>query len=613
MTKKRIFTYIFPSYLLLIVLPIAIISWIFSQVMYESYLDMVKDKLESSAFCMRPVMQDKLKSMEEEGINQLLKKLANDTLMRITVIDVDGVVLAESSRSAMDMENHANRPEIISAINGKAAFSSRYSSTLAKETMYYAIPLMKNEELVAVLRTSVSLNSLDRALQSTYFKIITIGVIIALVAIGTAFIISRKLSDPLEKLKNNAGSLAEGDFSFTPLRSNITEIFELSTSMNIMSDSLQERINEINEQKNELKLILGNMREGVIAIDLDDNIITINSAAKQILNTNTPVAVTNISDNKFEYSVRSGSAIADDNTKLHSFKETVRAHALHEFADNLLAVNQSMTRKIELIGLQNKIIDIHGTVLRDHKSETIGVLLVLNDITQVVQLENMRKNFAANVSHELKTPLTAIKGAVETLIEGAMDSPEDARKFLAIISKHSDRLTSLINDTMSLSKIEQETEHKILRKDRIKLKDAILTSVDVCREKAESKSVALEIDCQNRITLNVNAMMIEQALVNLIDNAIKFSPENDTVVISVSSTQKFVTIRVTDHGCGIPEKYLPHLFERFYRVDKGRSRQNGGTGLGLAIVKHIAQSHDGTVSVKSILDKETTFSIKLPV
>lgn len=613
MAKKRIFIYIFPAYLWIIVLSIGAITWIYSRVMYQSYKDMVKEKLEASAYSMCPLIQNKLKPDENAQLNKLLKELAEETKLRITVIDADGVVLAESSRVASDMENHANRPEIKSAIKGKAAFSTRYSATLTKDTMYLAVPILGNGKPVAVLRTSVTLHSLDRALKTTYTNIITFGVLVGLIAIATAYVIARKLSEPLEKLKNNASILSEGDFSFKPLRSNITEIDELSSSMNTMSDSLQNQIKEISDQKNELKLILGNMMEGVIAIDMDDTIITFNVAAKQILNTNNPLAEIG-NENKIEHAFLGGAGInLEDTGSLHSFKETVRIEAMHKFVADLLKENKYLRRKIELIGLQNKIIDVHGAVLRDQNGDTMGVLLVINDITQITQLENMRKNFAANVSHELKTPLTAIKGAVETLLEGAVKSPKDADKFLKIIEKHSERLTALINDTMSLSRIEQEAEQQALNKGRSQLKEAITTATDLCREKAETKNVSFKIDCSEKIELNVDGQMLEQALVNLIDNAVKFSPENDLVAVSASSTAKFVTIRVTDHGCGIPQKHIPFLFERFYRVDKGRSRQDGGTGLGLAIVKHIAQSHEGTVSVESIPNTETTFSIKLPI
>lgn len=600
---------------MVIVISIAVITWMFSHLMYNSYLDMIRNKLESSAISMRPMILNKLGSDTDFGLNKVLRQLAKETAIRITVIDAEGVVLAESSHNVSDMENHANRPEIISALKGEPAYSTRYSSTLTRDTMYYAAPLIKQGKPVAVLRTSVTLNSLNRALHATYYNIIMIGVIVALAAIGTAFIISRKISEPLEKLKNNASKLAEGDFSFQPLHSNITEIDDLSASMNFMSDSLQARINEINEQKNELKIILSNMLEGVIAVDLEDNIITINSAAKQILNTNIPMADATASANKFENSLIVGKTpeISEESKGNQSFKQTVRTEALHDFVKDLLSENKFLNRQIELFGLQKKIIDIHGAVLRNQTGGTIGVLLVLNDITKISQLENMRKNFAANVSHELKTPLTAIKGAVETLLEGAMDSPEDAHKFLNIIEKHSERLASLINDTMSLSRIEQETEQQTLRKERIKLKDALTTAVEYCREKAEPRNVVFKIDCKDNIMLNVNSQMLEQALVNLIDNAVKFSPEGDIVTISASSSSKFVTIRVADHGCGIKENHIPHLFERFYRVDKGRSRQDGGTGLGLSIVKHIAQSHEGTVRVESIPDIETTFSITLPI
>ncbi len=615
MPKKRILSCIFPAYLAIILISIGSIVWIFSRMMYNSYLEMVRERLSASAFSMRHSVAAMVGDRRLEALSTHIREIAAVNKMRITVVADDGEVIAESTMDPLYMENHIGRPEVKSALEGKPSFETRYSGTITKETLYFAIPLENGAPVRHVLRVAVTIESVDRALSPVIGHVVLFSIFVAVVALGMAFFIAKKLSLPIERLKISATELAKGNFSTMPPHSSIAEIDELAEAMISMSGSLQDTIRKLREQRNELKLILGNMREGVIAVDMDDKVITINSAAKQILNTGIPLAPAADKKSKIQNSIN-GIAVsvqmASNGEDSFSFRQLVRIEAMHEFVEDILRENMFLQRRIELVGMQNKIVDIHGAVLRNQHGDAIGVLLVINDITQITQLESMRKNFAANVSHELKTPLTAIKGAVETLLEGAVASPKDAEKFLRIIAKHSDRLNALINDTMSLSRIEQLAEEHLITRDRVRLAEVISTSTDLCREKAEKRKVSFKIDCRESIELNANTQMLEQALVNLIDNAVKFSPENGLVTVSAGHDRQCVTIKVADNGCGIPVEHLPRIFERFYRVDKGRSRQDGGTGLGLAIVKHIAQSHQGSVSVESVPNVRTTFTLRMP-
>jgi len=468
--------------------------------------------------------------------------------------------------------------------------------------------------VIAVLRTSFFLDTLHRFIKKTYSHIIGLALVVAAVAIFISYVISKKISNPLEKLKSTAAEFAKGEFKVKSPDSSILEIKELSDSMNTMSKALQDNINEITQQKNDLKLILSSMFEGVIAIDLDDKIITINSAAKKILNTNVPLSSSDSGKNRFENALFYPDQRGDDERDEHnsSFRTTIRNTEIHQLIDEILKNGNPINRKIEMMGLHSKIIDVYGAVLRNPARDTIGVLLVVSDITQISQLENMRKNFASNVSHELKTPLTAIKGAVETLIDGAIQDEDDAGKFLRIIYKHSERLNTLINDIMSLSKIEQEKVQEGAEFTSCSIEQVLETALEICQDKADNDHVKIEISCDDNLNVSGNEQMLEQVFVNLIDNAVKFSPENEKVSVQASFENDWVSISVTDHGCGIPDKHLSRLFERFYRVDKGRSRQQGGTGLGLSIVKHIVNSHKGTVEVVSDPGKETVFTVKLP-
>ena len=611
---KKVFTYIFPSTLIVILFAITAVTWLFSDFFRDYYLKMSQERLKSNAMAMRSAVRPMILEYHPDALAELVSELAEETGTRVTVIDVRGKVLADSEKNPIDMENHAtaNRKEVLAAIDGRIAYSVRFSSTLNKDTMYVAVPILKNNKVVAVLRTSFFLNTLQRFLNRTYSHIIGLALVVATVAICISYVLSKQISHPLRQLKAAAASFAKGDFRIKPPVSGIVEIRDLSESMNRMSESLQAKINEITEQKNELKLILSSMFEGVIAIDLDDKIITMNSAAKKILNTNIPISA-GAGNNKVENAVLNYPQVQNDEKYTSTlFRETIKNSEIHQLVDEILENGHTINRQVELNGVRRKTLNLHAAVLRDYSGSMIGVLLVVSDITQISQLENMRKNFAANVSHELKTPLTAIKGAVETLIDGAMQNKEDADKFLRIIYKHSERLNALISDIMSLSKIEQEHVQDDLELKPCSLAGILNTAIEVCGEKAEENKVSLAVECDEKLIVPGNEQMLEQVFVNLIDNAIKFSPENESVSIKASRTVDVISISVTDYGCGIPEEHIPRLFERFYRVDKGRSRRQGGTGLGLAIVKHIVSAHNGIVDVVSDPGKSTVFTVKLP-
>ncbi len=254
----------------------------------------------------------------------------------------------------------------------------------------------------------------------------------------------------------------------------------------------------------------------------------------------------------------------------------------------------------------------HGTPLRDAEGNRIGVLVVLNDVTRLARLENIRKDFVANVSHEIKTPITAIKGFVETLQEGKTHDPEDVKRFLGIIHRHVDRLEAIVEDLLALSRIEKEAEAEEIILGVPLVRGILARAIQACENKAEAKKIRLELDCSEELKGKINPRLLEQAVVNLLDNAINYSEEGTSVAVAAEETAQEILIRVQDHGSGIERKHQERIFERFYRVDKSRSRKLGGTGLGLAIVKHIVQSHGGRVSVESQLGEGSTFTLHLP-
>jgi len=596
MKKKNIFSIIFPAFLLIIFISIILITLIFSNVIYSSYIIAVKDKLHSNAFSMSSVVSQKILRNNQKELQNFTLAISEKTGLHITVYSNNGFVIADSDSKSLDPKNQVNATE-------ENPFSN-------DDTLFFNLPLTNNNLPIGILRVSKNINDINSRIYASYIHIACVGLAVAGLAVILAFFNAKTITEPLEKLKTNASLIINNKNKFTAINSNIVEISELSESLSTMNSRLQDRIDEISEQKNKLNIILANMREGLIAVDHDYNIITMNSAAKKILHIDLQSEKLNDSEH-LNTPHRNYDEIAKKNTL--SFRNTVKNEQLLLFTEELLK-NKSFLNKRVNLPLDNcsRIIDLNGVALKNYSDKSVGALIVINDVTKLTELEEMRKNFAANVSHELKTPLTVIKGAVETLLDDESASPETSKKFLKIIRKHCDRLTKLINDTMSISKIER-VNALMEPVESFKLLKLIQHAIELFNEQTNPKKIKIEISCDDSIILKANFNLLEQALLNLIDNALKFTPEYGVVFVSAIVEQNSVAISVKDNGSGIPSEHLPHIFERFYRIDKGRSRQDGGTGLGLAIVKHIAQVHNGSVSVHSIPNVETIFSFNIPL
>lgn len=362
---------------------------------------------------------------------------------------------------------------------------------------------------------------------------------------------------------------------------------DLSDALNQMASQVNDRIITIDRQRNELETVLSSMEEGIIAVDQSEHILSLNQAAA----------------NMFQ--------LKSKNVQGRMIQEIIRHPELERFISNALHSKESITTDLILYHNDEKVLNAHTTPLKGASEENIGILVVLNDVTQLRKLETMRRDFVANVSHEIKTPLTAIKGFVETLHQGAVSNSEEAGRFLGIIEKHVNRLAAIIDDLLKLSRIEQEEKDNIVLEER-PVKGILQSAVQVCQSKASAKNIEIQVDCDDHTTAHVDAHLLEQAAVNLIDNAINYSEENSYITVSAVSSDSGVSLKFKDSGIGIASAHLPRIFERFYRVDKARSRKMGGTGLGLSIVKHIVQAHRGNIMVNSIAGKGTTFVIHLP-
>lgn len=410
----------------------------------------------------------------------------------------------------------------------------------------------------------------------------------ATIAVGVFLqIVLRRLTIRIRRIEEIAGRYAHGDLDIQLRIDGPPEIEAVAHSLNTMAQELRTRIHAISRQRNELETILSSMLEGVIVLDSSRRILSMNRAAGELF--------------RVDCAEAAGKTIV----------QHVRNADLDDMAEHALDADEPIEQELTVYRDTPIHLQVHATSFeRGEGSSHRGVLLVISDITRLTQLQQMRKDFVANVSHELKTPITSIQGFVETLIDGAIDDPEQARRFLTIISTHTNRLNLIIEDLLSLSRLEQNRTRLTVEESDL---EAIMRStMEVCGPTATAKSVRVTIEYDGPRTARINQNLIEQALVNLIDNAIKYSQKQREVRVSVSNTGGVLRLSVADSGQGIPARDLPRIFERFYRTDRARSRALGGTGLGLAIVKHIARAHNGDVSVTSTLGEGSVFTLSLP-
>jgi two-component system phosphate regulon sensor histidine kinase PhoR len=580
---------LYPSYLLIIIVSITAVTWFASYSSRKLFLKQVESDLEIRALLFKSQIRNYLDPVDKEYIDGLCKKEGELSSTRITVILTSGLVVGDSESNPGEMDNHADRPEFLGAIETGKGASKRYSLTLQKNFMYVGIPARIENQMMAVVRTSIPVDIIDQEINNIQRKNIYAGFIIALFAAIVCLIVSRRISRPIEELRVSAEGIARGDFRLKRPYSKIEEINNLYDSMKQMAEDLGRRIRTITQQRNEIETILSSMDEGVIAVDRGEKIISINNAAAEMFGMN------------------------KEDCQGRSVQETIRNSTFHDFVQKALSGQGPVEMEVELFPGEEKFVYAHGTVLKDPGGKRIGALIVLKDISRIKKLENIRRDFVANVSHEIKTPITAIKGFVETLRDGDVSSENDRERFLGIVTNHVNRLEAIINDLLKLSRIEKDTETDGIEFSNEKVMDVLETAIQICRPGAMEKGITISLNCDEGLTARINSPLLEQAVMNLLDNAIKYSENNKKVNVSGFVKEEGLVIEVSDEGKGIEKEHLPRLFERFYRVDKARSRKLGGTGLGLAIVKHITQAHGGTVSVESTPGEGTVFTIKLPI
>ena len=526
--------------------------------------------------------------LESYQLDSVADRVGEDLGVRVTIIDLEGTVLGDSElddKALLDVENHFYRPEIQQARQNGFGVSRRFSNTIGKDMLYVAIPY-GGEKTRGVIRLSIPLKEVE-LISNRLKKTLIISLCIAfLFAILISFLVSIFISRPIREMAWVAQGIGRGDFSRRVVVSSRDELGNLAEAFNHMSEQIKLRIDEVLRNKSRLEAVLLSMFEGVVVVDSHSTIILMNQTLRDLL------------------------YIREDPVGKRLL-EAIRNVEIQEIVDNTLKLERGVTsREISLVFPQEKVLLVHGTpVIRENTVE--GGVFVFHDITELRKLEKIRQDFVANVSHELRTPISSIKGYAETLLEGALDEKKTARDFLEIIHLDANRLAQLIDDLLDLSKIESGKLPLELKPCSIK---SIVEKVLARLKKAiKDRSIVVHKDIPGDIPdVFADEVGIIQVLFNLIDNAIKYNQERGEITIRARSKDAFVQVDISDTGVGIPEKDLPRIYERFYRVDKARSRELGGTGLGLSIVKHIVHAHQGEVSVQSIVGQGSTFTITLP-
>jgi two-component system phosphate regulon sensor histidine kinase PhoR len=590
MPRRRLIWQLYPSFLIVTLLVLAAVVAYASYTFHKFHLNQVQQQLLTLAQVIVPEVEQALASAEPGAVDALADRLghAAGDHVRFTIITPTGAVVGDSQEDPVHMKSHADRQEVLDALRDGFGRSVHVSPTLGERMMYLAIPIQQDGRSVAVVRTAMATTAIDRPLGDIYRSVVWAALVIALVAALLSLLISRGISQPIVRMQRVAQLFARGQLNVRVPGAGAAELDGLAEAFNEMGTQLQDRIATITRQRNELEAVLSSMTEGVFAVDSQGCFTSINKAAAQLLD------------------------LDPDSARGHAVDEAVRNSGLQQFVRDILRNSEPTEADISFPGPTERLLHVRGAGLSNPRGEQSGAVIVLSDMTRIRHLENVRRDFVANVSHELKTPVTSIQGFVEALQEGGLADPEQARRYLDIVAKHAYRLNAIIDDLLSLSRLEDGSQRRDISFETTAVKRILAAAIDLSRVKADARSIRVDLACDEKIEGRLYAPLLEQAVLNLIDNALKYSEPRSLVEVRADQTQDESTISVKDSGCGIASQHLSRLFERFYVVDKSRSRTLGGTGLGLAIVKHIAQVHGGYVTVESAVGKGSTFTIHLP-
>lgn len=568
-----------------------------SRVLKESHIDALKTNMERELKVILFTLDWKQNGTESEQMRyftDLANQLKQSADARVTYIRADGKVLGDSDFNPQEMENHLARKEVAEAAKtGEFGSDMRYSTTIQRNMLYAAVPVKDGSTMKGFVRLSMSLEDVDASIRKVWYGVLigllTVFVIAALISYRFAYGLTR----PIEMITRVANQITNMNYKARVHLRKKDEVGQLGQAINQMADSLQLQMNRILEDESRLKSVLENMISGVVMIDRDGKIVLLNPSAEDILG----FSANELLGKKF-----------DEAKQQYEFTQLIQ-----ECIDSRELIRDEMIFYYP----SERILEINLIPISLSDEEWAGVLIVLHDITAMRRLERMRSEFVANVSHELKTPIAAVKGFAETLLAGALNDKETARSFLQIIFDESERLNRLIGDILELSKI--ESKRIPLQFSPVHMHTFVGNCLHVMNTEAKKKSISLDMQVDEDMYIEADEDRLRQILINLLSNGINYTPEGGKVKVKVEPVDPVgdeyerILMTISDTGMGIPKKDLPRIFERFYRVDKARSRSSGGTGLGLSIVKHLVELHKGTIRVESEVGMGTRFMIEMPV
>lgn len=533
------------------------------------------------------------KPVDQQQLMQAVAGDASRTGLRITLISPDGDVLADSHQDAAMMENHRTRSEVMAAISGSEGggigSATRRSVSTGVQTTYVAAVMPGDNGPRAIVRAAMPLAVMQAEPAQVVRVVATAALILLALTFVVIYLVSRQLSQSVTRLAAAAARFASGDLAHRIERPASAELAQLADALNHMAHQFSDQIDLLRAQRSEQQAIQQSMSNGLIALDLDQRIISVNRAAERLL------------------------GLHGQASRGRLLQELLREPELNRFVDEAIATLTHCTSEFQLRSAVGTTVQAVSEPLRNARDVPVGVLIFINDVTQLRRLESIRSDFAANVSHELRTPITNIKGYVETLLEVGVDDREQAQRFLQIINRNTSRLALIIEDLLSLARLEQPDAKTTLEKEEFAILRMIEAALSSLEHETRANTTRICVDVPGSLTINANRQLLEQAVGNLLSNAIRYSAEGTHVTVKAEQTgEAEITISVADQGPGIPAEHLPRIFERFYRVDRARSREMGGTGLGLSIVKHIALVHNGNMEVESVVGRGSTFRIVLP-
>ena len=585
MRHSPIFLKLYAGFALVILFSMLIVGLMVQRQIEQASLKDIRNNLSSQAFILQQSFAD-MDTQSQNEIQQMVQQIGDRIATRVTLLTRDGVVMADSEFRFDEMDNHLSRPEIISATQSRVGESRRYSTTLQKPMLYVAIKAMDSHSNLGFIRTALSTERIDEEINYLRKVIIIAASLTTLIALFIGYWLAMSFARPLRQMTIIANNYAQGRYQLRIPSDRRDEIGALARSLNKMADISARRFNIIKTERDQLSTILKSMNEGVITVN-DKGLIThVNRAACRMLRT------------------------SEERCLGQSLQDMDASNNLNQAFIQCQQEQVSVERSIQLDGYTfARHYRLHVTLLKH--SDQADAILVLQDTTDVQRMDKMRADFVANASHELKTPITAIRGFAETLIEDEAIERQTQQRFIRKIHGQSIRLSDLVSELLALSRLES---NDAAFNTQVDLQQIVQRVCDNLQAVAQSHQVMLDLDTKGQpIMLLGDENALGQMVTNLIDNAIKYTPAMGHVHVVIKVDASTALLSIKDDGIGIDEANQERIFERFYRVDKARSQSLGGTGLGLAIVKHIVQSHKGSLKLKSKLNQGSTFVIKIPL